>query len=189
MSWLVDNATVLSILLGLVAAAMVLIWRTNRQNKYLGYAAGALALIGLIWLLALFVPTDAKQLRSNVDAMADAVVEGKVDDLFKHISKDFHYKKMDMTRDQLYQAARGVIRRDQVGSIGITQFKVESVSRANKTAIVKFKVNPWDAKGGMMMPFLTRAEFVLEGDEWKLKGMQFYKASFDTEQEIGIPGM
>src|SRR5258705_432852 len=103
MSWLVDNATTLSILFGLVAVALVLIWRSTGQNKYLGYAAGAIALIGLIWLLAWFVPTDSKQLRKNVDAMADAVIAGNVDDLFKHISKDFSYEfgGQKMTREQL----------------------------------------------------------------------------------------
>src|SRR2546423_2920677 len=134
MSWLVDNATTFSILLGLVAAGLVMIWRSTGQNKYLGYAAGAVALIGLIWLLAWLVPTDAKQLRKNVDSMADAVVAGNVDDLFKHISKDFVYEYggTKMTRDQLYEAARLSIKRGQVGSVNISNFEVKEVSRANK---------------------------------------------------------
>src|SRR5438067_1594600 len=111
MSWFVDNAITLYILLALIAAALLMIWRSNRQNKYLGYAAGAVVLILLIFLLSFFYVSDAKQLRINVDAMAKGVVDGKVDDLFKHISDDFVYdpKNQKLTRDQLYELARGVI--------------------------------------------------------------------------------
>ncbi len=191
MSWLVDNATTLSILLGLIAAALVMIWRTNRQNKYLGYAAGTIALIGLIWLLVLVVPSDRKQLRSNVDAMAEAVVAGKVDDLFKHIANDFRYEfgGQKMTRDYLYEAARQSIKRGQVGSIGISQFTYEKVSRADRSARVKFKVTPFDAAGGPMPPFVTQADFVLEGEQWKLKTVEFYKSFVNTNEKIGIPGL
>lgn len=191
MSWLVDNATTFTILLVLVAAALVMIWRSSGQNKYLLYAAGALAVIGIIWLIALFAPSDRKQLRKNVDDMADAVIAGDVDDLFKRISKNFHYEfgGVKMTRDQLYQTARSVIQRGQVGSINITQFEVKEINRANKSARVKFKVTPFDGKGATMPPFVTQADFVLEGDLWKLKTVEFYKAFVDTDQKIGIPGL
>src|SRR5438094_9394520 len=103
MAWFVDNANTLYVLFGLIAAAFLIMWRSYQWRKeFLGYAAGALAIMGVIWLLTLFVPTDRKQLESNVHAMANAVVAGKVDDLFKHISKDFNYH--EMTRDKLYAA-------------------------------------------------------------------------------------
>jgi hypothetical protein len=184
MSWLVDNANTLYILLGLLAAALVFIWRSNRQIKYLGYAAGALVLIGLIWILGRFYISDSKQLEMNVNAMADAVVNGKVDDLFKHISKDFVYK--GMTRDTLYEVARKSIQANKIANIGITQFKVEEISRHNKTAKARFTVTPFVA-AEQPRPFATQAEFVLEGEQWKLKAVRFFL--FGTDQEISLPGL
>ena len=93
MSWIVDNATTLYILFALLGVAMMLIWRSNRQNKYLASAGGAVVLIALIWLLKQFHASDAMQLENNVHAMFQAVTDGRIDDLFKHISKDFHSAK------------------------------------------------------------------------------------------------
>jgi hypothetical protein len=187
MSWLVDNANTFYVLLGVVAAGFVVTWRFNQRVKFLGYAAGTLCVIGLLWLITVFVWTDCKQLKSNVDAMADAVVQGKVDDLFKHISKDFVYK--GMTREMLYEAARRSIKGNKISNIRITQFNVEEISRDKKFAKVKFNVTAWDAQGETPYPFTTKAEFVLEGEEWELKTMKFFKTFVDTDQEIAVPGL
>ena len=186
MSWFIDNANVLYILLGIIAAGLVVAWRFNQRVKFLGYAAGVLVVIGVLWLLTLFVPTDRKQVENNVNAMAKAVVDGKVDDLFKHISKDFAYK--GKTREMLYEAARRSIQGNQISNVRITQVKVNE-SRAKKSAQVSFNVTAWAAQGETPYPFLTKAEFVLEGEQWKLKTMKFFKAFVDTDQEIDIPGL
>lgn len=187
MSWFVDNANGLYVLLGIVAAGFVIAWRFTTRVKYLGYAAGALVLLGLVWLLTLVVPTDSKQLEANVLAMARAVEAGKTDDLFKHIAKDFTYKTM--TRDKLYQAARQSIEAHRVSEIRITKFEVEDISRPNKSAKVRFKVTAFATGQDQPYPFVTRADFILEGEQWKLRTMRFYKAFVDTDQEIHLPGL
>jgi hypothetical protein len=189
MSWLADNATTLTILFGLIAAALALIWRSNRQNKYLAYAGAALAMIAILWMVRYFHVSDARQLRLNVDAMATAVVDGKVDDLFQHISKDFVYEDgaAKMSRDQLYEAARGVIRRGEVGGINISRFKVEAVNRSDGKARVTFGVNPFNAAGDPLLPFDVEGHFVLEGERWKLKSVVFFR--FNSKEKMGIPGL
>ena len=57
------------------------------------------AAIGLVWLLTQFVVTDRQQIEANVKTMADAVVAGNTDEVFKHVSPDFRYKEMN--REQL----------------------------------------------------------------------------------------
>src|SRR5262249_35554226 len=183
MSWYVDNATTLYILLGIIAAALVVTWRFNQRVKFLGYAAGVLAAGVLLWLLTLLVPTDRKQIEGNVHAMAKAVQEGKVDDLFKHVSEDFVYK--GLTRKMLYEAAKKEIAHSKVTKIRITQFDVEHISRSNKSAKVRFKVTAFNNEQ-QPFPFVTKADFVLEGENWKLKGMKFYKSFVDTDQEIDL---
>jgi hypothetical protein len=184
MSWLTDNATTLYILLGLIAVALFMIWRSNRQNKYLGYAAGALLLIGLIWVLSRFHITDSKQLEMNIHAMANAVVDGKMDDLFKHVSNDFVWK--GQTRDMLYKAIRRAVEEHQVKNVRITSFEIKEVSRAKKFAKTSFLVT---ATANREIMFRTEAHFVLEGDQWGLKTMRFFPAIGGQDQEIDLPGL
>ena len=185
MSWLVDNANLLYIVLGVIAAALVLVWWNNRQAKYLGFAAGVLVLIGLLWLLTCFHISDSVQLKNNVDAMAQAVRDGKVDDLFKHVSKDFRYKEMD--REMVYVLAQGVMKANKINAVRVSNFKVLELSRENKLAKTWFRVNA-EGDGGQQI-FVTEADFVLEGDHWKLKAMRFYNPVVNQDREIDIPGL
>jgi hypothetical protein len=187
MSWFVDNANALYVLLGIIATGLVAFWWLNKRAKFLGFAVGVMALIGLVWLTTQFGTSDAKQLELNVHSMADAVKNGHVDELFKYVSKDFRFK--DITRDALYAAARKSIESHQISDIRITQFEVEEVFRAKKTANVRFKVTAWVTGVETPHPFVTRGEFILEGDQWQLKSMRFYKAFVDTDQEIDLPGI
>lgn len=185
MSWLVDNAIPLYILLVIIAAGLVVAWRFNQRVKFLALAVIPLVLIGVIFLLTLFVVSDSKQLEMNVNAMADAVVAGKVDDLFAHISKDFNYK--GMTREVLYEAARQSIQKNQVREVSIRQFSAD-ISSDRKAAKTRFRVLARVA-GADPRPFITEADFVLEGDQWKLKTMRFFNPMVNQDQEIGIPGL
>jgi hypothetical protein len=186
MSWLVDNANALYVLLGIVAAGMVVGFWFNRRVKFLAYAVGIFTLMGMLWLLTLFVPTDRKHLDSAVKVMAQAVEEGKVDDLFKYISNDFQYK--GMTRKELYDKAQLAIRLHKVNEIRISDFRVEELSRTNKTAKTRFRVSAWAAGVEQPYLFITQADFVLEGNQWKLKTMRFYNPLVDQDKEIDLPG-
>jgi hypothetical protein len=184
MSWFVDNANALYVLLGVVAAGMAFAWRRNRQVKFLGYAAGPLVLIGLLLLMTRVVVSDAKQLELNVHAMADAVVAGNVDELFKHISKDFRFK--EMTRDTLYAKTQRTIKADRIKYVQIKNFNVDEIARDKKLAKTRFRVI---ASADQESIFVTQADFVLEGDQWKLKTMRFYNPFVNQDQEIDLPGL
>ena len=185
MSWLVDNAWTLYILFGLIAVAMVLIWRSNRQNQYLAYAGAAIGLGVLIWILTLLVPSDRRQIESNVHAMGQAVMDGKVDDLFKHISKDFAYHTL--TRDDLYKATRTAIERHKVDGIHIANFKVEELSREKKLARASFRIS--GTADSFSFFYRVETDFVLEGDKWMLKTMRFYNPVANQDQELRLPGI
>jgi hypothetical protein len=187
MSWLVDNANAFYLLLGFIAAGLVAIWWLNKRSKFLGYAAGVLVLIALVWLLTRFYISDTRQLELNVHALAQAVKDGKVDDLFKHVSKDFRFKEMD--RDALYRMARAVIQSNKVNDIKITAFSVEELSRDKKFAKTRFRVSAWAEGSEAPRMFVTQADFVLEGDQWRLKTMRFYNPLVDQDKEIDIPGL
>jgi len=187
MSWLADNATTLYVLLAILAAGLVVAWRFNEQGKFLIGAFGVLLVLVLVWLLANYVPSDRKQLEDNVHAMADAVVDGKVDDLMRHVSKDFKYK--DMTRERLSTLAQQSVKANRVREVRITKFEVSELSRANKVAKTSFRVTVWGEGQAQPYMFTTQADFALEGEQWKLMTMRFYNPLVDQDREIDLPGI
>jgi hypothetical protein len=187
MSWLADNAKTLYVLLAIIAGGLVVAWRFNQQPKFLLYAAGALVALALLWLAVNTLPSDPKQLEDNVLAMANAFVEGKVDELFTHVSKEFNYK--GMTRDRLYELAQRSKRDNRVSDVKISSFKIDEISRGNKLAKTRFRVSAWGAGSDQPYIFVTQADFVLEGEQWKLKTMRFYNPFVNQDQEIDLPGI
>jgi hypothetical protein len=181
MDWIVDNAPILYVIFGLAAIGLLFLWYSNRQRTYLGCAAGAVAAIGLFWLLTVFFISDRKQLELNLLAMRDAVLERNTDKLFKHVSKDFQYKLMD--RDAMYAAVKALIEKIKVEDIGITNVHFDEVSRAKRFAKISFMVTPYPDR----RPFRTEADFVLEGEQWKLKTIRIFGPA--GGDEIDVPGL
>jgi len=184
MAWFVDNASALYVLLGIIAAGLVATCYLNKRVKFLGYAAGVIILMGLVWLITQYGTSDAQELEKSVHAMGNAVERGNVDELFKHISKDFSYHGKD--REVIHAAAQMAMRKDRVKSLRITSFRVEELSRADKSATTSFLVRVSGNGEGF---FRTKADFVLEGDQWKLKTMRFYNPAVEQDKEISLPGL
>jgi hypothetical protein len=178
MSWIIDNASTLHILFGLVAVAMVAVWRYNARVKYLGYAAGAVGAMALLWLLSINVKTDRQQLEDAVNAMAQGVENKQLDKVFKHISNDFRYK--GITREMLYDVAQRHIKDHEIKNIRINRFQAE-IDRAKKHARTGFIVS---AMAERDILFRTEADFALEGEVWKLKTLRFYSVGSDHELDI-----
>ena len=68
-----------------------------------------IGVIALFWLFTLLMPTDRKQIESNLWAMGRAVLDQKPDDLVKHWSKDFRYD--EMSRGDLARAVGLTVRK------------------------------------------------------------------------------
>ena len=185
MSWLVDNVNALYVLLIITSAGLVVAWRFNQRVKFLALAGLPLLIMVVLYLLTKVWITDRAQLEQNVREMATAVQKGNVDDLFKHISKDFNYR--GQTRESLYELARRSVNRNQISGVSISSFQVLEISRDKKLAKTRFRVRASGSAGEQF--FMTEADFVLEGDRWMLKTTRFYNPIADQDQEIGVPGL
>jgi hypothetical protein len=167
MSWLVDNAGLICLVLGILAAALVAVWRFNQQAKYLGFAGGVLGLLIVFWIATRFIVTDAKQIESNVDAMAKALQADDKKALFKHLAKDFAVG--GMAREDVYGRARAEIKDRKITKIEIMKFRVE-VSREKQSARATFLASTFGERD-QVLP--VEAEFVFEEDQWKLKTVRY----------------
>jgi hypothetical protein len=183
MSWLIDSAEIWYALLGIVALGFGTAWWMNRRAKYLLGVVVAISLITLLWLLTRLVVTERKQLKLNVRAMADAVVEGKADVLLNHFAGDFEFQ--GRKRKEL---ADGVVRRAkqyQVSEIVISAFDVEELKDLRATVFFRATVH----SRGEDRPYLVacRASFVKENDRWRVREVRFYNPLVNQNQPITLP--
>jgi hypothetical protein len=111
------------------------------------------------------------------------VEDKRLGDLFKHISNDFNYK--GKTREMLYDFAQSRIKQHAVTNIRISSFRVEEISRATKFAKTSFLVA---ASADREILFRTEADFVLEGEQWKLKTLRFFRPIGGQDQEFDMIG-
>lgn len=181
--WLVDNATVFYVIGGLTALMLAAIYWSNRRGKYLRAAGIFLGLIALVFLLTRIVITDRKQLELNVLAMAEGVEEGAPAKVLRHFSREFRHEFLDPQSSRDW-AAR-VIRQRRVSDIHISNFDIEKLSREDRQAQVHFQVsfNSPGADGRIM--YRCRIEFVLEGEEWRLKVFKLF--NFGSDHPLTIP--
>ena len=181
MSWIIDNAGFVYLLLGLVATGyLVAFWLTKRV-KFLAIAISVVALIALFWLITRLVPTDRKRIEAGIFGMADAFVAQRTDDLFKHVSKDFTFAGEN--RLQFEKKARSTIQHYKVNDLRITQVDVKDV--ANDRAKAEFRVTAFSSQYDGPFPMRCKAEFVREGGDWKLRAIEFLL--FNSDQPLNIP--
>ena len=178
MSWIIDNASTLHIIFALIGVGFLAVWRYNARVKYLGYALGAVGAMALLWLLSMNIKTDRQILEDAVNEMARGVEHKQLDKLFKHISGDFRYK--GNTREMLYDVAQNHIKDHEIKNIRINRFQAE-IDRSKNHARTGFIVS---ATAERDILFRTEADFVLEGEVWKLKTLRFYPVGSDHEIDI-----
>lgn len=183
MDWVLDHSAVVYILLGAVALGFSTAFHRTGRALYLAYAAGMLALMPLWWLLSHALLTDRGQIERNIRRMAEAVVDGNADELFRYVADDFRFGTMD--RDTLYAKVRQAITKHHVNDIRVFDFEVEKLSVAERQARVSFKAAV-DSPDGMRL-FLLRTEFVLREKLWKIRGMTMHNPLVNTDQPLGIP--
>jgi 4-amino-4-deoxy-L-arabinose transferase-like glycosyltransferase len=183
LDWLVDNAKTLCVVLGIVALCLAALWWMNRKRYYL-IALGVVAgLIVLVVVLSFLVVTDRQQIRSNILAMRDGVVEGKPDAVFKHFARDFRVDFMD--RQTFVDRATQAIRLRRVGDIVLWDFDFETPPDRTKNALVAFRARA-EGQGGDGL-FLVRAEFVFEEGQWRMRTLRLFNGIVNTDQPIPIP--
>jgi hypothetical protein len=181
MAWLVDSASTLYILIGIVALGFGAAWWLHRRRPYAIGAAVAVAMLALLWLLTRLIVTDRQQLESNIHAMADAVVTGKTETLVKLLASDFEFQ--GHKAPELAAAVVKAAKQYQVNDIHISGIDVENITAT--TAKVFFRATA--RARGDDRPYMVacRAVFIKEGTAWKLKQAKFFNPV--VNEEINLP--
>src|SRR5438270_748958 len=137
-SWVVDHAVLLYVLLGCVFAAFAAAWWLTRKKPHLVAAGVVLGLIFLVWLLTAFTVTDRQRIEQVIRALAQGVSANKPDDVVKHLSRDFSYGSIDRDAAAAYMSEN--VRRYQIANVHVWDFDFEKLSREEGKAKVGFLV-------------------------------------------------
>jgi hypothetical protein len=185
-SWLVDDPSLVYLILGIPAVALAAGWWLTRRRGYLVGLGSVAGLLVLVWLLSHWIDSDVKRIDRSLRAMAAGVEAGNADAVFEHVSKDFHLGALDKIGFRRW--AEGYIRGGQVLGIEIWDVQAKDVSRSRRAGTVVFKVK---AKGEMTHGFEfynCRAQYVLDPDgSWRLKGFRLYPPQTDPDQGEALP--
>jgi len=184
LSWIVDHAVLIYVFLGLFGLGAALSYRQSRdrRNLYGFLAAAGLAL--LVFLLSFFVVTDRQQLEKNVGGMVTAVLTGNENLLRKRLAPDFNLAGRD--RDNVARSVVSSAKSYGVSNIYIFKWRVDELSRSDKKAVASFGARV-DLAGNDQYLVQCKATFVLIGDDWLLRSIEFFNPVVNQDQPIAIP--
>lgn len=186
--WIVDNALWLYLLLGFAAAALAYVWWSNRQGRYLIALGVTLSMLLLVWLLTLWLVTDRMQLQNIIREMASAVEKQDPERLVRHLSPQFRAATQGgvvLTKKAAEDIIRKYIRHYHLDDIYVSQFTV-SPDRSKGKARVEFLARV-GAHGDILDLSRIKAEFALEGGQWRMVSFQRFDPYLDKASPLPSP--
>jgi hypothetical protein len=187
MSWLIDDPTVIYLILGVAVFALAGAWWMTRKRAYAVGAGVGAGLLAVLWLVSTFIQTDAKQIERNIRDMGSGVETNDLDRVFAHIAGDFSVGAMDKSAFRQY--AERFLRLHQVTGIVVWDYEPREVSRPDRTASVIYKVKAQGMEDAQGVPFYNcRATFTLDADgQWRLRTFQLFLPTVDPAHGEPIP--
>jgi hypothetical protein len=169
--WLVDNATLVYLLLGVAAVALALRWRLTRRGKYLVALGAVAALVAVVVVLSLVVVTDRKRLVWTVEEVARRINDKQFHEAFRYFADEVRLELNEQKRTLSKGAVRALaemrFKEGALSGIDVGNIDVEKVERPN--AVVTFAVRPRGEPGAGR----CQADFVLVGEgDWRVKALK-----------------
>ncbi len=180
--WLVDNASLIYLVVGFVSAALAAVWWNTRNGRILLWLVPLALLLGLVGFLSVVIETDSQRLELILHDMARGLRDRDLDRVFTHIAGSFDLaNRSKVNRTGLRVLAESHMKRRDIRDISFARVKVEEVSRAQNKARVEF----WVRGGGDIegMPIRCEADFVLEDGAWKMRRFKLFIGN-QTEQYV-----
>lgn len=190
LTWLADEPTTAYLLLGVLALAAGMGWWMNRQGRYAVGFLTAAVLIGLVWLIGRFVVTDARRVHDVLQQMADAVAARRPAAILDNISDSFRLGRCG--KEDFRAAVEHHVSRGDVADLRIRDYSVRELSRAGRSATVRFTVIPSGSEVPEGSVYRCEARFALDPDgRWRLQSFKLAHPPIDPgvgpNIEIPIP--
>jgi hypothetical protein len=146
--WIVDNLSIVLLVLGIAALCFAAAWWSTRKTQLLIGVGVPILLMPLAWLLSLFVVTDRMQLVRNIESMRDFVNAGKLDEALEffenEVKVDTMQGELKVAKSEMKSVAKGNMKLYGVKKVDVWGIHVQDVSRPMAT--VNFYIKPQDSE-------------------------------------------
>jgi len=185
--WLFEGRTSVYIVLGTVAVLLIILWRQYSNRRLLYVAAGAVALMGVYWLLDRLFETDRKTIEQTVKKMTAAVGQKNLDGSFASISEQFR-SPMGKTKNEFRQLAEGEMASRRVTGVIVWEFVFPERPERDREARVNFSFKLLGELGGReTVPYVCEAVFVFESPGvWRLLRCRLKNSFRDEEIDLNF---
>jgi hypothetical protein len=144
--WIVDNVWMIVFVLAIVALGFGYAWWLTRRARWLIGSGVSGGLIVLLFVLSLLIVTDQKQIRANIDAMRNAINEGKAEEAAKYfddmVTVDTNRGSFQVPNKALQDYAKSNMRGHAVKQVETGKVDFESLT--DSKAVVNFMVRADD---------------------------------------------
>jgi HAMP domain-containing protein len=170
--WLLEGRLSIYLFLAILAAIFAAFYIRIRKRVWIFPIVALLVLIGVYFLLDRVVETRREQIVRKLNEMAAAVQRRDVDTIFSHISDRFSAEGMSKATFRQYVE---LAMRSGVDRLGVWDFHFPE-----ETGRVTFQAKPDGSLPGLGAFYRVRAEFVLEGKEWRLMTFRVFNPVDDS---------
>jgi hypothetical protein len=183
-NWLFDHEILLTVLLGAVSVALIVIWRRTQRRFLLVGVFVAFTLICLVWYLASL--SDQTKIILAFKEMSAGVHEKDVNRIFAHISDDFTLQGHN--KAEFRKWSEGILRQEGVSEVEVWRITPRDVSREQRSAKVFLEAKPKGRMVGEGTYYRVVADFVLDPDgQWRMRTFEVFRPVGDTHDPLPIP--
>lgn len=184
--WLVDNATVLLLVVGLVTLSFGYFWwQTRKRTHAIGAGAGVVLFVAVL-VLSFVIMTDRKVLVRTIHDLVDSINRADPDALIKHVADEMEISQpgrpIKIKKKQLHDACRAAMKQYKVSQIEISGLDIEEIERPR--AVLRFIVRPVDDHRFAH----CKAEFMLVGEgDWRMRALEVTFGLGGQQQILPLP--
>ncbi len=172
MEWLAENAQNGYFLLAFASVVLVGVWWIQRQIVYLVGAGAALVLLLVFWLVIRNVPTTAKRIEADLNALAQALLAKDQDKAFRYVTEDMKYKAKH--RDKWYAALEEMIDDSKIDAITVKSFELKSHDGDEASVVFHLEARH---KGKTLFSAECPWKLTRDGEVWQVAKVSLRKSS------------
>jgi hypothetical protein len=190
--WLFEGQLIVYAILGAALVFLLIIWKQTPRKSYLIGVIALAALIGLYYLLDLFVVTDREQIASAIQELSAGVEAHNVDRIFAQVSDT--YNRHGMSKPMFRQTVASIIEGGHVDRVVMWRCdfapdykQKESESDPRETvAKVRFQAKPVAANGQNL--YEVHAVFHRDSDgKWRLQSWEVFDPFHNDTTPVSMP--
>jgi hypothetical protein len=183
---LIDESTIVYIVLILVCAGLLFAWRRTRKWGFLAGTGVGFILVIVFAILTQLIATDRQKIEKTIRASALAVEKKDIAAIDHNLASDFHYRSW--SRKVALEKFNEAMQNGNAKDVQVWDVAVDSLDKEKGTAHIIFMAKP-HGNWSDAAHFRVEASLVREKDgQWRLVTFDIFEPFVNSKQPYPIPG-